>query len=365
MVKRITIKDIAREVNLSLGTINKALNNKPGLSSETKQRVIATAERLGYKVNRVAQGLARNTIQIGIIMPQVWLQYYGYLKIGIDRELENLSDYNVVGRYYYVPDLHSRNETIEAFEQCLRDGMDAVIVCPAHENEYNNSICMLQSENIPVFVLGSDLEDESRLCCVRINATMSGMLAAEFMYRIIGQGRTVAVFIGNKDMSDHKEKADGFLNEARRRGLGIAGVYESHDEPTVAYHLTNKLVTERKDIGGFYVATANSVAVCKYIEEHAIEGMCVIGTDVSPEICDYMRKDIMQGVIFQDIVNQGRTTIKAVMDYLVRRQPIERNIFVTPQLLLKSNMDCYGSEYKVYHDLVNVDLATASSKTNM
>jgi LacI family transcriptional regulator len=349
-MKRITVKDIAKELGLSLGTINKALNDKPGISEKTRTNVLDAAERLGYKVNRVAQGLARNTIHIGIIMPEVWQEYYGYLKMGIDKELENLRDYNISGKYYSVPDLHSHKETVEAFEKCFEDKVDAVIICPAHESEYDNWVGKMMASNIPVIALGSDLKDASRLCCIRINAYMSGMLAAEYMSRIMDPGKSAAVYIGNKDMNDHKEKADGFVDEARRRGITVAGVFESHDEPAVAYHLTNKLVKERKDIGGFYVATANSVVVCKFIEDNAITGIRIIGTDVSPDICSYMTKDIMQGVIFQDIVNQGRISIRTVVDHLVRKLPISRDIYVPPQLLLTSNLDCYGDQYKIFND---------------
>ena len=115
------------------------------------------------------------------------------------------------------------------------------------------------------------------------------------------------------------------------------------------------LLKERKDLGGFYVATANSVIVCKYIEDNNISGIRIVGTDVSPEICAYMSKDIIQGVIFQDIVNQGRISVRTVVDHLVRKIPIARDIFIPPQLLLTSNLDCHSDQYKVFRDLKQAD----------
>lgn len=345
MVKRVTVKDIAKELGLSLGTINKVLNNKPGVSSTTRSRVLEAVDRLGYKVNRVAQGLARETLVIGIIIPEVWQEFFGYLKKGIDIELEKVSDYNINGIYYNVPDLYSKKETLEAFEQCYKDNVDAIIVCPAHESRYDEAIDILQDKKVPIFALGNEIHDSRRLCCIRIDAHMSGSLAAEYMSRMVKDGKYVAVFIGNKDMYDHKEKADGFVFEAEKRGMNVIGVYESHDDPNVAYYLTEKIIRERKDIGGIYVATANSAAVCKYIDENRIKGVYIVGTDVSPNTCEYMEKEIMHGIIFQDTITQGKVAVRTVIDHLVYKKAIESSFFITPQLLLKSNMKWYQHQY--------------------
>ena len=93
--KRVTIKDISEEVGVSCTIINRALNNKEGVSAETRQKILETADRLGYRVNRVAQSMARNCINIGVLIPDSWLDYYNIIKKGIDEEFEILRDYNV------------------------------------------------------------------------------------------------------------------------------------------------------------------------------------------------------------------------------------------------------------------------------
>jgi DNA-binding LacI/PurR family transcriptional regulator len=44
-MKRVTVKDLAKELSVSLNTINKGLNNKPGISDETREKIIETAKR--------------------------------------------------------------------------------------------------------------------------------------------------------------------------------------------------------------------------------------------------------------------------------------------------------------------------------
>ena len=55
--KMITLKEIARECNVSPTTVSNILNGKPKVSQETKERVLETVNRLGYRPNYIAQGL--------------------------------------------------------------------------------------------------------------------------------------------------------------------------------------------------------------------------------------------------------------------------------------------------------------------
>ena len=347
LVKRITVRDLAKELNLSLGAINKALNNKPGLRDDTRDRILKTAERMGYQVNRVAQSLARNPIKIGIIMPDVWPEYCGFLRHGINQELNKLRDYNVIGKYYSVPGLHASREMVEALKNCENDGMNAVIILPNHDTDYEEYVDILYNKGMTVIALGSDFTYCKRSCCVMVNAHGSGRLAAEYMKWLIEKGKSIAVFIGNKDFKDHKEKVEGFLKEAGDNSCKITGVFETNDEPEIAYHIAGKLINDISNLGGIYIATGNSIAVCKYITEHNIENIHLIGTDLFTDIVKYVKSDVMQGVIFQDTITQGKIAIQVVYDYLVNSKDIQGNIFIKPQLILKSNIDEYYNENQV------------------
>ncbi|MDE6995053.1 MAG: LacI family transcriptional regulator, partial [Lachnospiraceae bacterium] len=68
----ITIKEIARECNVSPTTVSNILNGKPKVSQETKERVLETVNRLGYRPNYIAQGLRnQKTKMIGIIAEDI------------------------------------------------------------------------------------------------------------------------------------------------------------------------------------------------------------------------------------------------------------------------------------------------------
>ena len=106
-IRRVTVKDIANELQISPGTVSKALSGKKGISDTMRNRIYDTAIAMGYRVNRTAQSLARKPICIGIIYPVVWAEYYGELIRGMERALESLRDYNVTGEFACFSSLYS------------------------------------------------------------------------------------------------------------------------------------------------------------------------------------------------------------------------------------------------------------------
>jgi LacI family transcriptional regulator len=343
-MKRITVKDLAKELNLSLGAINKALNNKPGVSEETRERVRKTADLLGYRVNRVAQSMARSTLKIGIIMPALWPEYYGLLKEGILKELEYLRDYNITGQFYSVPRLFADHEYEETLELCQFDGMNAIIMCPGTRNTFTHCIDELAVKEIPVVILGSDIPGSRRLCSVRVDASMSGRLACEFMSWVVEKNKSVAIFIGNKDYDDHKEKMDGFVAELKKSSIKLEGVFETYDEPEIALAIAKTLLRDNRDLGGIYVATGNSISICQYFLEEKINRVRIVATDINNDTQYYLEKGIMQGIIFQNPFKQGRTAVRAIYRKTVEHTPVEDHILIPPQLVLRNNSSAYVSE---------------------
>ena len=87
MDKRVSVKDIAQKLNISLSTVHKALTGKSGVSEERRREVMRAAHDMGYVVNSVAQSLARKDINIGILMPSEWQGYFEHMKAGIEKEI--------------------------------------------------------------------------------------------------------------------------------------------------------------------------------------------------------------------------------------------------------------------------------------
>ena len=95
-MKAITIKDIARELGVSVSTVSRALQDHPEISEQTKEHVRSCAERLHYKPNLMASNLrtSRNTT-IGVIIPELNHHFFASVLDGIE-QTANDAGYNVL-----------------------------------------------------------------------------------------------------------------------------------------------------------------------------------------------------------------------------------------------------------------------------
>jgi LacI family transcriptional regulator len=90
----IRLEDIAKEVNISVNTVSKALNGKPGVNNRTRQRIMETAERLNYKPNELARSLRGQASSIiGVILDDTASPYFNEVLKGIDEEALELGYY--------------------------------------------------------------------------------------------------------------------------------------------------------------------------------------------------------------------------------------------------------------------------------
>ena len=342
--KRVTIKDIANKLDVSYAMINRALNNKSGISDELREKILKTADELGYRINKVAQSMARNTIIIGIVIPTYWHEYFSVLKKGIDSELNILLDYNVSSKYYTISNNNTGRETICALRECIKDKVHGILLCDVFPTGLDKIFAELKDNNIPIVTIGSspNLNNES-LCSVRVDAYHSGKMAAEMLSYLTPKDADFIVFVGNKDNLEHRQKIEGFKECANSYNMNLIGVYETHDDENIALSLLKIIIDKNNTPHGIYSATSNSAAICKFVEDNK-SNIKIVSTDVNKEIAEYIKKGIIQCTIFQNLEKHGRTAVRVLYEYLAEHKTNEKTIYITPNLVIKSNLDIYFND---------------------
>ncbi|BAO76109.1 LacI family DNA-binding transcriptional regulator [Winogradskyella sp. PG-2] len=89
-MKKITLKQIAKTLDISISTVSKALKNYPDVSKKTKQRVLELAESVNYSPNAFAQSLrSKESKTIGVIIPSMVHYYFSSVIDTILKEAED------------------------------------------------------------------------------------------------------------------------------------------------------------------------------------------------------------------------------------------------------------------------------------
>lgn len=90
-MNKITLKVIAEKLGVSISTVSRALANKPGVSKELRNKIIATAKKLGYYPDATAMGLRRGkTMIIGVLLPELSGDFFSQIVTGMEKVLFHL-----------------------------------------------------------------------------------------------------------------------------------------------------------------------------------------------------------------------------------------------------------------------------------
>lgn len=345
MGTNVSVKDIAKKLNISLSTVHKALTGKGGVSDERRKEVIDTAHSMGYKVNRVAQTLARKSINIGILMPSMWQDYFEDMKKGMEKELKRLEKYKVKGMFYLVSSDFSGDDAEKSLSWIRNNEIDALIYCPSMYCLHEEFISSINRLSIPVFIAGDSFSGVKSITDIVTDSSLSGKIAADFLKCIKGNEIKAAVFTGSLKINPHREKVEAFSKRVKSYGGSVEFVCETEDIPQKTMEYMEKIALS--SVNAIYVSTATSVPVCKCIEENGLnEKFAVICTDLFDELKYYMKKDIAKATIYQNQEKVGSFAVKSAYEYFVKKNSYgnedvktEKIISIRPSLFLLADIE--------------------------
>ncbi len=155
MNNNVTLKDIAKALNLSISTISKSLNDSYEISLETKEKVLVYAKFHNYSPNRMAKGLKEGKSRsIGVVVCSLDNNFVSQMLDGIDK-------YSTEKSYQII--IMQSKESLEQESACLSllyaRGVDGILISPAYENVDLSYLISLQDGGLPI-VLFDRLSDQ-------------------------------------------------------------------------------------------------------------------------------------------------------------------------------------------------------------
>jgi LacI family transcriptional regulator len=347
---KITITELARRLGVSVCTVNKALSGKPKVSEKTRQRVIAEAERLGYRPNRMAQVLARNPIRLAYVHPAHFPSFFGPFEAGVRAGVDRLADQRVSVSLHALDPSSWRELLLSNVRSLVLGGLSGLILSPMAGVDYGPVWGLLAEHRVPLVQLGLEVPGSPAVLTIRQDTLLSGQIAAELLSHFPGP---VAVMIGERQTVDHAEKLRGFQAEAAKRGMAITGFYEHQDDPKLGYTMTRRLFREYPEVKGIYVATDNFSGVLRVLRERSSAGRVkVVATGLFPEIHTAMDEGLVHFSLDQRMAEQAELAVQHLHDRLSLHPLETRKILLPPLIAIRSNMDLLSARQAVPGRLV-------------
>ena len=334
------IKDIAGAAGVSIGTVDRALHDKPGINPATRRRVLDTAASLGYRPNLAARHLkSRTSFRVSVHLPRELALFWDSLRDGI-REAAAPFEPTLQVEFRSHPRLGKGDGKL--VEQALDGGANGLIVAPGDPAALGPCLRRAARQNVPVVCVVTDAPSAERLTSVSADPFTVGSVAGELLARFLPGGGDVAFFTGWLGTEDHAEKLRGFHAsiDAVGRGVHVAAVVEAHDDERVGYRRALAALHAHPNLAGIYVSTVNSMPVLRAVERVGRTGrIAVVTTDLFPALVPRIRKGHVAATIYQRPLSQGRLALQALYQFLLDGTRPPARIKVLPHIVMRSNLD--------------------------
>jgi LacI family transcriptional regulator len=337
------IKDIARALGISIGTVDRALHGRIGVSATTQARVLQMADQLGYKPNLAAQALKLNRrIEIAVVLPRQISHFFDPLRAGIRAAADATVGLYINVAFHDYPRLGQGD--VRALEARLQERYDGIIFTPGDPKKLGPILHRLTAQGTAMLCVASDAPGSGRIGVVSAHAYTSGALAAELLAHKLSRKAHVATVTGELTTFDHAEKLRGFAAALAMLAphLSLLPAVESHERPREAYRQTLALLRGATKPQGLYISTANSLPVLQAIEEEGLLGKIqVVTTDLFQELIPLIEAGKILATLYQRPFTQGKIAFESLVTYLLEGRKNSPIIHLAPHMIFRSNLPLF------------------------
>lgn len=207
----ITIYDVAREADVSMATVSRVVNGNPNVKPVTRKKVLEVIDRLDYRPNAVARGLAsKKTTTVGVIIPDVTNVYFSSLARGID-DVASMYKYNII---LANSDANEQKE-LQVLNTLLAKQVDGIIFMG---NKITDELRKQIDKTKTSVVLAGSLDDKEEFESVHINYVDA---VEEAVSDLINHGNDKIAFISGplSEPINSKYRLQGYKNALSKNGI--------------------------------------------------------------------------------------------------------------------------------------------------
>ncbi len=332
------MKDIARDLGVSVVTISKVLRNHPDIGSATKERVLQRVKELNYTPNLMARGLVTGrTSLVAFVVPDLASSFFSEVAIYLSIELRKRGYFMLICWTEEDPEIQT-NEV----QRLLSLGIDAMVIATSGDDI--SSFRLIESRNVP-YVLFDREVPQLKAPFVGVNDVLAGEMATQHLIDI---GCKRIGHICGPPMSPGRNRLEGYKNALRRAGLPVKEglvVTPLESGPRGIQHgfeATQRLLAVKPRVDGIF-ASNDPLAI------GAIEGTLAAGLRIPRDVAIIGCGNIPLGralhiglsTIDQNTKELGEKTAKLVLSLLQKTgdsMPARKQI-LKPKLIVRESSD--------------------------
>jgi LacI family transcriptional regulator len=346
------MKDIARLANTSIGTVDRALNNKPGINKETQRKILQIAESLNYTPNSLGKALVlkKQNIKLGFILEPMDNPYFEGIKRGVEQRIVELEHYGI-SSYLFVMNSLEEKEQLQLMDKLYELKVSGIALNAINSPEIRKKIDSFVDQGIKIVTCNTDNISSKRSCFVGFENELSGRLAAELLAKFTAERGKYIVEIGFKFIQAHMDRLKGFTDKIKESypDISLARIMESQEDDHITMKNTLDVLDANPDINGFYLTCFGINGVVNALKLKKLEKKIkIINHDMMPKTSDYLKEGLIAATICQDPVKHGYMAMKILSEIVINNREPKRQIYLTNiDIKLQENLESNIEDWEI------------------
>lgn len=325
----VTIYDVAREAGVSMATVSRVVNGNKNVKENTRKKVLEVIDRLDYRPNAVARGLAsKRTTTVGVVIPDITNTYFATIAKGID-DIAEMYKYNIVLANSDEDD----EKEVAVVNTLFSKQVDGVIFMGYHLTEKIRS--EFSRSRTPV-VLAGTVDIEHQLPSVNIDYKNA---IADAVRHLLKRNKKIAFVSGPLvDDINGKVRLAGYKDALKEAGVNYSEglVFESKYRYDDGYALAERLVSSKATAA---VVTGDELAagLLNGLADHGVsvpEDFEVITSDDS-QIARFTRPNLT--TIAQPLYDLGAISMRMLTKIMHKEELEEREVLLPHGLKVRKS----------------------------
>ena len=333
MNKRSTIADVARTAGVSMMTVSRAINQKPGVSAKLRAKILALADKMDFHPNNVARSLAtKQTRTIGLLVSDITNPFFAQIAHGVESTAYDFG-YSV----FLINTMESAERELSATNSLMRQRIDGAVLCSLRQSE--KSLHKTIGQFSAAVLLNRELRSPvPNLVTINVNDQRGAQIAIQYLLK---KGcRKIAYIAGPTDSISNKRRLKGY-----RAALGSAGIpfnpqmVESGMPDTEGGRsAAAALLARQRRVEAIYafndLMAVGAMQVCQESGRDIPGDVRIIGVDDIP-LATIIRPQLT--TLHLNLASIGSLAMRTLIDIIQGKEPSAQAIQINSELVIRDS----------------------------
>ncbi len=337
-----TIHDVAARAGVSLATVDRVLNRRPGVRAQTIAKVEEAARELNYKPDPYAASLAKKrSDRFLFLLPEGRNPFMQQLA----REAVETADRVLMDRVRLSVrhvDTFDKAAIAAALSQISPEDFEGVAVVAQDAPVVRSAIDALSNRGVPVVTLISDVATAGRGHFIGIDNVAAGRVAGRLIGRFLPQAPgKVALICGTLALSDHAQRVEGCraVLFADYPHLEVLPIREGRDDDVLTRETAMDLLKRHPDLVGLYNVGSGTRGLIAALEAHAMPGKPVtIAHELTPHARQALDARTLDALICQDAGHEIRSAVRVLKALVDKAAIVEGQERIRIEIYIRENL---------------------------